>query len=56
MARFKQCVICDQVWNISVRQEIPPDGYECPWCASKRKSAYQLRIGQAQGKNIISAF
>lgn len=32
-----RCTYCKKHWNISVLQEIPKDGYVCPWCASKLK-------------------
>lgn len=30
---------CGLVWNISVKAEIPKEGYECPKCEAKRKRA-----------------
>lgn len=36
--RYITCGTCRQRWNISRLQKIPPRGYECPHCMSKRKS------------------
>ena len=31
------CKTCGKYWNVSILQEIPKTGYECPKCAIKRK-------------------
>lgn len=36
-----RCIHCKWHWGVSVRQEIPRTGYECPICAGKRKRAQQ---------------
>ncbi|HHV13241.1 MAG TPA: hypothetical protein GXX75_23495 [Clostridiales bacterium] len=38
-----RCTYCGLPWGISIRQKIPPGGYECPWCATKRKRAHRNR-------------
>ena len=47
-----RCIHCKWHWGISIRQEIPRPGYECPLCASKRKRAQQAQTAKAQGKYI----
>lgn len=32
-----QCQTCRKMWGISILQEIPRSGYECPRCAKKKK-------------------
>ncbi len=32
-----KCIDCNLHWNVSVKREIPPEGYVCPWCNAKRK-------------------
>jgi len=34
-ARMIMCKVCDKVWNVSVRQEVPDHGYLCPDCTHK---------------------
>ena len=50
-----RCIHCKWHWGVSVRQEIPRTGYECPLCAGKRKRAQQAQTAKAQGKYILSA-
>lgn len=50
-----RCIRCNWHWGVSIKQEIPKSGYECPLCASKRKRAQQVRTAKAQGKIILSA-
>ncbi|MDF2524219.1 MAG: hypothetical protein K0R31_1860, partial [Clostridiales bacterium] len=38
-----RCTYCRRHWGISILQEIPLSGYECPRCASKRKRASYMR-------------
>ena len=51
-ARRARCNTCGCCWGVSVRQEIPKSGYECPLCAGKRKRAQQVRTAKAQEKYI----
>lgn len=32
-----KCIKCNLYWNISVKKEIHPKGYMCPWCIAKMK-------------------
>ena len=51
-----RCIHCKWHWGISVRQEIPKSGYECPLCAGKRKRAQQERqLQSGPEQNILSA-
>lgn len=29
---------CGKVWNVSIKAEIPKDGYKCPVCRSKERN------------------
>lgn len=44
MSRNKRCIYCGRSWGISVLQDIPDEGYECPRCAGKRKRAQQRQL------------
>ncbi|MDF2858664.1 MAG: hypothetical protein K0Q87_4515 [Neobacillus sp.] len=48
------CKTCGKYWNISILQEIPRTGYECPKCAVKRKGGKRpwLRRIQNQGSHL----
>lgn len=37
---------CGLIWNISIKAEIPKDGYECPICEAKEKKMRELRKGR----------
>lgn len=30
-----KCIECNLHWNVSVKEEIHPKGYICPWCIAK---------------------
>ncbi|NRT76347.1 hypothetical protein [Clostridium beijerinckii] len=30
---------CGLVWNISIKAQVPKDGYKCPWCRGINKKA-----------------
>lgn len=32
-----RCTYCGLSWGISVHKKIPQTGYECPWCAVRKK-------------------
>ena len=53
-----RCIHCKWHWGISVRQEIPRPGYECPLCAGKRKRARgvtaPIRLREKQSKCILA--
>ena len=34
-ARYETCRECGLVWNISIKAEVPLNGYLCPRCRSK---------------------
>ncbi|EKQ56321.1 MULTISPECIES: hypothetical protein [unclassified Clostridium] len=36
---------CGLIWNISIKTEIPSEGYVCPKCRTKDKKMMQLRKG-----------
>lgn len=46
--KYLNCVYCGQERNVSLQQKIPPTGYECNDCATKRKRANRTAIRQAQ--------
>lgn len=49
-----RCKICGTYWNISIQQEIPRKGYECPWCSKKALHGTAIP-SKANNKLILSA-
>ena len=45
-----KCCKCTLYWNISIKAQIPTDGYVCPWCRAKeakeKQKAKELRKGR----------
>ncbi|WP_252237475.1 hypothetical protein [Clostridium sp. ZBS17] len=45
-----KCCKCNLCWNISVKAQIPKQGYKCPKCRAKeakdREKAKELRKGR----------
>ena len=37
---------CGKVWNVSIKAEIPKDGYKCPVCRSKNLKEKEKKYGQ----------
>lgn len=42
-----RCKYCGKYWNISIKQQIPKTGYECPKCTTiKRNSTSDVKISK----------
>lgn len=50
--RKEVCTHCKREWNISIKQNIPREGYTCPYCSSKLREG-GLEIGRANPNKTI---
>jgi DNA-directed RNA polymerase subunit RPC12/RpoP len=41
---YAKCIDCKLEWNISIKTKIPKEGYKCPKCRSKERSAQQKPV------------
>ena len=47
-----KCNYCGLHWLISIKQEIPATGYECPHCSSK-KAPKESRVPEGARENEL---
>ena len=39
--RYKMCICCKRIWNVSVFQVFPDGIYICPECAEKERRRHE---------------
>jgi hypothetical protein len=48
-----RCTTCSEYWNLSIYQDIPKTGYECPQCNKKKRKKSPKVQQHRSGTNKI---